>query len=60
MWYLTGHWALGYRAGIKIRWYTPFMCRLFGKFQLDKSNGVKVYTHKGVSLLVTPKHKEEK
>lgn len=58
MWYFTGYYALGYSSKIKIRWYTPLMCRFFGKYQIDKSNGVKVYTYKEVSLMVLSKRKD--
>lgn len=44
-------WALGYKAGIRIRWYTPLLCRLFGKRYVDPSNGVRTYTFRGVTLL---------
>ena len=52
MWYLTGCWALGYKHGPRIHWYTPFLCRLLGKLFVDPSNGVRVYTYRGVSLLI--------
>lgn len=45
-------WALGYSAGIKIHWYTPILCRLLGEKRIDPSNGVRVYTFRGVSLLI--------
>lgn len=49
-------YALGYRAGIKIHWYTPLLCRIFGKKQTDPSNGVRIYTYRGVTLLIPKQH----
>lgn len=45
-------WAIGHAGGIRIHWYTPILCRFFGKRFIDPSNGVRMYTFRGVSLLI--------
>lgn len=49
------YWALGYASGIRVRWYTPLLCRFFGELFVDPRNGVRIYTFGGVSLLIIPK-----
>jgi hypothetical protein len=49
--------GLGYSSSIRVRWYTPILCRLFGDLQTDPTNGVRVYTYRGVSLMCSKKEK---
>jgi hypothetical protein len=50
--WLLGAWALGYRSGIRIHWYTPLLCRLLGDLHTDQQNGCRAYTFKGVTLII--------
>ena len=49
--------GLGYAASIRVRWYTPILCRLLGELFVDPSNGVRMYTYRGVSLMCSKKEK---